>query len=746
MTGEDQVWELADGWRFGGEYTPGAEAPGFDDRGFEPVTVPHCAVPLGWRDWEPTGWERVWIYRRRLELPESLAGRRWQLEFDGVLSACTIWLNGVQVASHAGGYLPIRVDLSEHARPGENLLAVVVDGRWQNVPPQGRPGGAPSIDFLEPAGVYREVRLRGLPPSYLDDVFVVGRDVLGPDRRLHVSCTVHGVDRPGRLRVSVFDGHRVVSQEEIDASGDGERLQAELGGLENLALWDIDSPTRYRCQVQLRIGGEVVHARHQLFGLRDARFELDGFFLNGRRLQLRGLNRHQLFPFRGMAMPRRAQRRDAEILKKELHCNVVRCSHYPESPHFLDACDELGLLVWDEVPGWGWLGDDAWQAALLRDVGDLVRRDRNRPSVVIWGVRANESPNNPELYRKAKRIADDLDGTRATSGSMVYYTTDDWVQDVFAFDDYGTLDDGIPSLKEPLDGVPYLVSEAVGALSGHRFYRRDDPQQVQQDQAVLHARVIDKASSTPRYAGLIGWCGVDYASVNGNVDRHIKWPGVLDCFREPKRGAAIYRSQVSPAVEVVIEPAFYWYVGERCSVFELEEAMICSNCDELRILLDGQEHARLAPDRGRFAHLDWPPFFLDVSGLDRSARPDLEILGYVDGRLAARRRFASDTRGDRLDLVVDDTAITADGVDATRVVLRVVDRYGAPRPVAEGTAVWQVDGPGELIGERESDLGDTGPCRAGWLRGRADRPGMTRVRVTHPLYRPVEVEVRAVEG
>ena len=171
-------------------------------------------------------------------------------------------------------------------------------------------------------------------------------------------------------------------------------------------------------------------------GFREAVFKLDGFYLNGRRLAIFGLNRHQLFPYLGMAAPARLQRRDAEILKYELNCNMVRCSHYPQSPHFLDACDELGIMVWEEPPGWCYVGDAAWQAIMLQNVHDMVIRDRSRPSVIVWATRPNEAPSYPALYAQARELAYQLDGSRQTTGSMINYSLDDWAEDVFAYDDY----------------------------------------------------------------------------------------------------------------------------------------------------------------------------------------------------------------------------------------------------------------------------------------------------------------------
>ncbi|HEX4748704.1 MAG TPA: glycoside hydrolase family 2 TIM barrel-domain containing protein [Bryobacteraceae bacterium] len=190
---------------------------------------------------------------------------------------------------------------------------------------------------------------------------------------------------------------------------------------------------------------------------------IDGFFLNGRRLQFFGLNRHELYPYVGRAMPRRVLRKDAEILRNEFNCNAVRCSHYPQSEAFLDACDELGLLVWEEIPGWQYIGDASWQDLAVRDVSQMVQRDRNHPSVIIWGVRINESHNDPALYHRTKEAAKLLDDSRPTSGSMVYHSTDNWLQDIFAYDDYHSGPDGSVGLEPPFPGVPFFFRKLWGS-------------------------------------------------------------------------------------------------------------------------------------------------------------------------------------------------------------------------------------------------------------------------------------------
>lgn len=182
---------------------------------------------------------------------------------------------------------------------------------------------------------------------------------------------------------------------------------------------------------------------------------------------------------------------------KDLNCNMVRCSHYPQSPHFLDRCDELGIVVWQEVPGWQFIGNTSWQEHVLSDVHDMIVRDRSHPSVILWGVQVNESPLEPAFYTETKNLAKTLDDSRQSSGTETSQSLVNWVADVFAFDDYhGT--DGNAGLLPPLTTVPYLITESVGALVGPRFFRWIDDHHVLQDQAKLHAQAHDIAGSNNR--------------------------------------------------------------------------------------------------------------------------------------------------------------------------------------------------------------------------------------------------------
>lgn len=700
-------------WRFGGRFMPGSTAPDFDDSGFAAVTVPHCVVDLPWHEWDPATWSAQWIYRTTFARPA--AGRVF-LDFDGVLSASTVTVNGHEFDRHLGGYLPVSYEITEHLRDTDNVVAVVVDGTWLDVPPDGAPKGPAAVDYQQPAGIYRAVTLRCEPQTFVSDVFAKPIDVLSDDRALEVRCTVDGEIDDAQLEIALRDGARTLASTTVDSR----QSSVTLRNLGDVELWDIDAPRLYDVVVTLRVGGAAVHETTRRTGFREARFEPDGFFLNGRRLKLFGLNRHQSYPYVGMAMPDRVQRRDAEILKHDLNCNIVRCAHYPQSPAFLDACDELGLMVWEEPPGWQFVGDEAWQELLVRDVRDMIVRDRNRPSIVVWGVQVNESARYPDLYGRTKKIAYELDGTRATSGSLTQHFTDDWDQDVFAFDDYHS-DGDDAALRPPIDGVPYLVAESVGALTGPHFYRWTDDTETLARQAFLHAQVHDTVAGDDRYSGLIAWLGFDYASEHGYTYKNMKTPGVGDIFRNGKPGTTFYRSQVDVAKRAVVEPAFGWDGAA------IPGAIVGTNCERLEIRLGGEHVLTTSPDIERFGNLRYPPHFLDLPAV----AAELRIDGYVGDECVVSRRMAADRTGDRFVLEVDDAALVADGVDATRVVFRIVDRYGNRRAGAAGTVHFSLDGPATLIGENPFDLTDTPGGAAVWLKSRPGIDGTVTLTASH---------------
>lgn len=744
-----RIFSLDDNWQFSRKAQPAD---------FSSVALPHTVTQLSWQKWEPSAWEDVWIYRRGFDVPSAFKGMRIFLHFDRVMTGATPIINGHALPQHLGGFLPFEYEITDLIKEEGNELSIEVDSRWINVPPGGSPHGPTSVDYLLPGGITGSVSLRAVPSAFISDVFAKPVRVLERDRRLDITCQIRSrLASPSRLwvKATLKSGSHVVTEisESITLNKEAQECSLSLTHLENIHLWDVKNPVLYDLTVTLLQDGRPLHDYKTRVGFRDARFELDGFYLNGKRLQLFGLNRHELYPYVGFAASPRALRKDAEILRHTFNCNMVRCSHYPQAEAFLDACDELGLLVWEEIPGWQYIGDESWKQLAIRDVETMIRRDRNHPSIVIWGVRINESPNQPDLYRRTRELAKSLDDSRPTSGTMTPSSRKNWQaewhQDVFAFDDYHAESDGSVGIDDPLPGVPYMLAETVGqfnygAKKGfNNKYRRAGDVNLQMQQALYHAQAHDRVAAKPRCAGAIAWCAFDYASLMNAYDA-VKCPGIADVFRIPKLGAAFYKAQADPYVQPVIEPAFYWDFGAHTPSGPGAHALIFSNCSRLEVFIGGKQHSLLQPEKSSFPHLKYPPFLADLN-IDGSSKPELRIDGYVGSKLVVSRSFSADPAGDRLSLQADDTELDANGSDTTRLVFGVVDKYGSLRAFADGEVTLAIEGPGVLIGDNPFSLGAAGGAGAVWVKTVSGKAGRIVIRAKHSQLGETSVTIRSVK-
>lgn len=743
-------------WKFGGKLSPKALDPAFDDKDFSTVTLPHCVAPLSWQNWNPGDWQAVWAYRRHFKSPSNREGLRFFLNFERVMAGTTPVLNGNMLPKHTGGYLPFEYEVTQLLQDGNNVLGVAVDGCWLNAPPSGSPRGPASIDYLLPAGINGSVSLQAVPLTFLQNVFARCSNALAADRELKVTCTVNSdasTHKSARIVAHLRHAGRTIATQSRRTvlKSPMQQVTLRMRNLGDIVLWDVDNPHLYEVLVTLFVDEEPVHNYRTRIGFREARFGVDGFFLNGNRLNIFGLDRHELYPYIGYAAPKRLLRKDAEILRRDFHCNMVRCSHYPQSEAFLDACDELGLMVWEELPGWQYIGDENWQKLALRDVSAMIHRDRNHPSVIIWGVRINESRNDPALYLRTKKLANSLDETRPTSGTMTSGSEKlwrtEWHQDVFAFDDYHAASPGVVGIAPPLPGVPYLITEAVGQFNYNtgkgftNYYRRAGNAQVQQQQAIFHAQAHSKSAGYQRCAGLIAWCAFEYASLLGDYQA-VKYPGISDVFRIPKLGASFYRSQGDPTIEPVILPSFYWDFSLHTPSGPGPNSAIFSNCERLELFIDDKHHSTIHPDRTSYPHLQHAPFFADLQ-LNGAQSPELRVEGYRANKMAISRSFSSNHSEDRLFVHADDTVLEADGSDATRLMFAQVDKFGAPRPFVGGEVSIHIEGPGVVVGDNPFDLGKTGGAGAVYIRTIPHRAGHIRITVHHAALGTKIVHIRA---
>ena len=746
-------------WRYHPAKVAGAEAPDFDDSKFQRVVIPHTNIELPWHNFDDKDYEFISTYRRRFRSPKGAEGKRVFVDFEGVMTASTVWINGVLLGDYKGGFTPFSFELTKHLRKdAENVLVVQVDSTERaDIPPFGY-----EIDYMTFGGIYREVNLRVVPATYIDNIFAKPTSVLGGGPSLEVSCFLAGEplgNGPLSIEVELSDGDHVISKAtrtiermagarevggqdaSLDPYTDGAvyvstqtlkdptRQTVELSHLTGIQLWDLETPRLYTVRVRLLRSGRVIDEDWRRIGFREATFTDHGFSLNGKIVKLRGLDRHQTFPFVGQAMPARAQKKDADILRKDLHCNIVRTSHYPQSRHFLDRCDEIGLLVLEEIPGWQHIGDESWKKVAIDNVGRMIRRDWNHPSIVLWGVRINESLDDHDFYVRTNALAHALDDSRQTGG-IRYFQESEFLEDVFTMNDFGF------PLKPP-NHPRYLNTEFVG----HTFpTKTTDDDERQREHTLRHARIHNQLASNPQYAGGIGWCAFDYNTHSnfGSGDR-ICYHGVTDIFREPKPAAGFYKSQCDPSEEIVLEPAFHWARGDESVGFT--KAVFCSNCDHLKIFAraDSLESnpwvalTEIDPDRAEFEHLKYPPFVLDLATLDlkklRAGWGDLRAEGYINGKLVITKTLSGRGVDSKFVLVADDKELEADGADTTRVVVRVTDEFGAMRTYANDPIAFTLEGPAMLIGDNPFAL--TGGTCAVWVRA-GEQAGTVRLTAKHP--------------
>ena len=504
------------------------------------VRLPHTVqeLPLHYPDHH--SYEMVCGYRKKLMISEQLRGKRLFLQFDGAAHIATVYVNGRQVAQHNTGYTSFRAEITDAVEYGkENLIAVRLDTTENPTTPPF--GGV--IDYLTFGGLYREVWLDVREQDMITDLYITTPTLDTAQLLVSADC---GDDC--RLTAEILDENGLSCLAQDVLPGQAANLQ-----LPGAKPWCCETPNRYLCRVTLRRGDAVLDVQEVKFGFRTIEFKADGFYLNGVKTFLRGLNHHQCYPYIGYAAPESLQREDARILKEELSCTIVRTSHYPQSHYFIDECDRLGLLVFTEIPGWQHIGDEAWQDQAVENVREMVLQYRNHPSIVLWGVRINESQDNDAFYLRTNAVAHELDPSRPTSG-VRFLMKSSLLEDVYAFNDFSH--NGLTPGCRPKDTVVPDLNKAIliSEHNGHMFPTKAfDNWSRRQEQALRHAKVLNAAYESGVHAGCIGWCMFDYVTHKecGSGDR-VCYHGVLDTFRNPKIAAATYFSQQDEVPVLVV--------------------------------------------------------------------------------------------------------------------------------------------------------------------------------------------------
>ena len=607
---------INDSWYFKSEFKP-EYLEKIDTKEFEKVRIPHTVkeIPLNYVNNED--YQMVSTYYTELDLSEYKE-KECFLVFEGNAHLSEVYINGELVATHKCGYTGFRVHIDDKFKTNVARVTVKLDSREStNIPPFGN-----VIDYLTYGGIYRDTYLDIRNNSYIDDIFVKA----DMNKSLILKTDIKNIKAGQKLRIKIAD---------LDETLDVKR-EYTFNNM-NVKLWDVDNPNLYELTAELIENDSVIDTYKVNVGFRTITSDVNGIYLNGEKIKLRGLNRHQSYAYVGYAMPERVERRDAQILKYELGLNAVRTSHYPDSQYFIDECDKIGLLVLTEIPGWQHIGELEWQDIAVQNVEDMILENRNHPSIFLWGVRINESMDHHELYTRTNAKARELDDTRLIGG-VRYLSNSELLEDVYTINDFVHEGDNIgvrPRSEITEDTEKALL---VTEYNGHMYPTKmfdDEPHRT--NHLKRHCNVINAVAGSDEHAGSFGWCMADYNTHKdfGSGDQ-ICYHGVLDIFRNKKIAAYVYESQTDD--KIVLRMNTSMNIGDYPAA-RVTDMMVLTNCDRVALYKNDEFIREFYPSE-EYKYLKHPPIFIeDAVSWWGGQTQDYKVVGIKDNKEVAELRI-----------------------------------------------------------------------------------------------------------
>ncbi len=669
MTSHSSTSDFGEGWVFQLGEALGASSPGYDDSGWEEVRLPHSFnaadtfIPVR-GPYRGPAW-----YRKRFR--HAGKGNVF-LRFDAVWGKVHVWLNGEDLGEHTDGLVGFELELTDHLVSGQNLIAIRVDNSHD---PRVLPGKR-LPDYNVYGGLCGDVWLVNKGPCFFRwrSLAITPREVGEGRAKVDIVAAMASKDRVGRkvratARITDPDGTEIAHTGQVSPSLAGTfTFHCEIP---SPRLWSPDSPQLYGVEITLFVDGVPVDSEAERFGIRSFSFdENKGFIINGRRVQLKGVNRHQDFPGIANVLPERLNRRDAELIK-EMGGNFVRTSHYPQHPSFLAACDELGILVYEEICTWQFIGGKAFIDSANAMMAGMIRRDRNHPCIILWGV-MNEG-RSKKMFERLKQTAMELDPSRPTAYAENTLAEGVSLGTVFITDVLGVNYqlESLDALHAAYPRLKILVSEHTNAT-----VPRGNPDD-EKRQAERIARDLDLIESRPFVAGSALWSMHDYGT-----DYEPVWPiqrsGVLDEYRNPKE--AFHMIAARWRKDPVVRIASSWNRPHREN--EIVEVRVYSNCD-VELQVDGKSLGSKPPGNPAIWQVPYTGRRIDAIG--RRADDLVRDTMVAPGK-ASRIRLSCPAQ------------MRSDGKDAVLVVAAVTDDEGNPVPDYEKEVTFRARGPGRLYG------------------------------------------------
>lgn len=723
-------------WAFRSGDIPEAYAVKFNDSEWQKISVPHVMRIEEKHDGGGIVYQGVGWYRRYFKLPNVYKNKRITIHFEGVQMNCEIFLNGKNIKENFGGYMGFVVDITNKIKfESDNILALKVTNLDNSLTPPGKP--MTGLDFNYYGGIYRNVNLLVTEKLYISDPLEVDKVARGGllitfpevnEKKSTVYVQTHVVNEYAKaqntkLTTSIVDKHqhvvaKVVTAKIIDGDSSA-AFQQELV-VKNAKLWHPDHPYLYQLVSEVYKSGQLVDRKTTPIGVRSIAFKspsgkIDGFYLNGQKLYLRGANRHQAYQYVGDAASNSMQYRDAVELKQG-GFNAVRAAHYPASPAFLNACDELGLLVIECQPGWQFYNKDAvFIQRTFRDARKMVRRDRNRPSVFLWEASLNESPTPKEWMKQAVQVVhEEMPGDQMFTADDLNERSKDFY-DVF----YKVIN---PDGTDPFPTKPSLtrewgdawwadVSKENGLRASRKYTEKGMINQAIKRQNALNGTIDEKEGGYWDHAGLdansrIGgyflWSFNDYSR---GMDVVTAFSGVVDKDRYPKFGYYQMKSMQDARNPVYGPMVFIASYNNRKDIDT--SIIVFSNCDKVRLYRNNHLIREInRKDNGRTA-----PFVYAKNGsplykfhLEDYEEGILKAEGILDDKVVCTQTVITPGKPDHLEIEMADYGMApiADGSDMFPVYIKVCDKNGTVVSNKKGFEHFaielQVKGEGWLIG------------------------------------------------
>lgn len=648
-------------------------------------------------------WQGICYYRKILNVSKKEIDKQLWLEFEGAMHLADVWVNGQHLIQHSGGYTPFVVDVTGmlHADRGNEIL-VRLDNRNNPLIPPGKP--LETLDFCYYGGLYRDVNLIVKHPVHITHpimanevagggIFVTYPYVSKQEAEIKVKTQVSnkvGTQRHLTIRHTLYEWSKkkgrvkkvaLVESPLVLAAGTTQHHTQQFT-VNNPKLWYPDSPALYVLRTEVMDGRKVTDCEDTRIGIRRIEMTREkGFVINDKPLKLEGSNRHQEYPYVGNAISDQAQYRDMYQIRDN-GFNTVRLGHYPQDPSVLEACDELGLLVIEPIPGWQFFNKaQGFVDHTYKDIRDLIRRDRNHPSVIMWETTLNESWPPKSWKDQAVRIAHE-----EFPGDQCYTSGDTYGYDGFdvCYNDWKEGYNRPNTTSKPGFIREYYDYEFGGHYSTTRVTRGDGDYALMQNAWNAQWSHNRYRAYYPWTIGGAVWSMYDY---NRGCCDNICYSGLADLFRLPKFGLLYFRTQMKEGTFTPAGPMTYEvFINSHWLEGSSDTLQVYGNVDEVKLQLNGRVIARQypddkpstseyvsRPDGGNAENIDFPPFtFFNVNW----ERGELKAIGYKDGKAVAEHVVRTPGAVEAMDITYFESGVSASCRDLLIVYVNLKDLQG----------------------------------------------------------------------